>query len=103
MHNFPIITEYTNLLLTISHVSQQVLEFLLLPGHLHGADPHREASARLLLLLVDELEEPGDGAGDDAQVLGGVVHADHRVRLACKYRRLGVVKISVILLGILFN
>lgn len=64
------------------HLGQQVPQVLLLAPHLHGRDADREAGAGLLLPLVDELEEPGDGAGDDAQALCGVVSPDHGVGLA---------------------
>ena len=46
---------------------------------LHGRDPHGEARPGLLLPLVDEFEQPGDGARDDPQSLQGVVPTNHSV------------------------
>lgn len=69
------------------HLRQKVLQRLVLPTDLHGRHADREARARLLLALVDELEEPGDGAGHNAQALGGAVFANHGERLAWRRRR----------------
>ena len=73
-------------LLTVRHVDEQVLELLLFARHLHGRHPDGEARPRLLLLLVDQFEQPGQGAGDDAHVLRMVVYPQHRVRLTWRDR-----------------
>lgn len=51
---------------------------------LHSRHADGEARSRFLLALVDELEQPGDGAGDYAQALEGIIAADHGVGLACR-------------------
>lgn len=54
-------------------IRKQVLQALVLAVDFHGRHPYREASASLLLALVDELEQPGDGTGRNAKVLHGAV------------------------------
>lgn len=66
------------------HLRQQVLQLLVFPKNLHRGDPHRETSARLLLALVDEFEEPRYGTGHDAEALGGAIFADHGVCLTLR-------------------
>ena len=64
------------------HLRQQVPKVLFFTPHLHGWDPHRETCSSLFFPFVDQLEEPRDGTGDDAQVLHGVVFANHGVGLS---------------------
>lgn len=48
------------------HVRQQVLQLLIFPKDFHSRHSNGEAGARLLLALIDELEEPGNGTGHNA-------------------------------------
>ena len=64
------------------HLGQQVPQALVPAAHLHGRDADGEARARPLLALVQEPEEPGDGAGHDAQALRRAVPPDHGEGLA---------------------
>ena len=64
------------------HLRQQVLQLLVLPEDFHSGHSNREARARLLLALIDELEEPGNGTGHNAEALSGAVFANHGVCLA---------------------
>lgn len=64
------------------NLRQQVLQFLIFPEDFHRRHSDGEAGARLLLALIDELEEPGNGTGHNAQTLRAAVFANHGVCLA---------------------
>lgn len=74
------------------HLRQQVLQLFVFPKDFHGGNSDREARPCLLLAFIDELEEPGNGTGYNAEALSGAVFANHGVCLAwgCVKERGGV-------------
>ena len=67
--------------------SEQVTQRLSGAGDFDGRDAHREARARLVLLLADAAKEPRDGRRYETGVGRRVAPAHHRRRLACKSNR----------------
>lgn len=53
--------------------------------HLHRRDSNRETSSSFLPALIDEFEQPGDGAGNHTQSLERVVTANHGVGFTCEW------------------